>query len=366
MNKIAIFCENYGTINTTLSLIERYRQNTKVTIIILAYSNLNKLFQTFNEKTFDNTLDIVYLQPRSSLTATTKGIIKAIYSLPELIAKRRHIRNIYEKKLANMKGYDVHFASRHNNGSLLYLLRRLQRNNRLVYINSFPPTRVQSKPYLPLKPKDFITLLTAKLAYAHDMVMVKFPFTDGYTYIPDKFIKNKVDRVISWGEREKMLADFDISRYRIFDIGDYDVLYYSTAMGSDYIPDFDLLDKELTEIFKLLVKYFPAERIAVKHHPAHGHDKKAIKAGIELDSSIPAEYLYSNNVKMYLGFWSTSIINVENGLAVSLINLITLKSEKLRQRFREYLLGMAKSEILFPKSLDEFEKILIQLNEKKS
>lgn len=361
MDKIAIFCENYGTVNTTLYLAQHYQHNSPVTIIIPAYPNLFKLFQAFNEKVFGNTLALIYLEPYLSLTAIAGGIKKLVYSLPELIGRRKHIRSIFEKKLAHMKDYDVYFASRHNDGSLLYLLRRLHENNRLIYINSFPPTRLQSKPYMPFKLRDLINLLTVKITYAHDMVMVKFPFTHGYTYIPDKFINKEVDRTISWEEREEMLADFDISPFRIFDIGDYDVLYYSSALTNDYIADFDLLDRELTAIFRQIVKYVPEERIAVKHHPAHGYDKKAIKVGTELDSSIPAEYLYSNSVKMYLGFWSMSITNVENGLAVSLKDLITLKSEKIRKQLGDYLLAHSKSEILFPKSLEELEKILIQI-----
>jgi hypothetical protein len=201
-------------------------------------------------------------------------------------------------------------------------------------------------------------MISAKFVYGPTPVMIKFPFTDGYVYMPDRFIKKHTQRVISFEEREQMVSSLDIERFQIFDTGNYDVIYFSHRLGSNTVPDQEVLKEEIGEIFKVLNKYFPEEQIATKHHPGQLNDENVIKIGQELEAYIPAEFLFNEQVKMYLSFWSLSIAHVEQGLAVSLMDLITLVSGEIREQYRVYLLGHSKSEILFPKTLQEFEKII--------
>ena len=108
-------------------------------------------------------------------------------------------------------------------------------------------------------------------------------------------------------------------------------------------------------------KYFPEEEIARKYHPYLPTDKEMIKIGDVLPDFIPAELLYNENVKMYLGACSNCITNVGKGLAVSLIDLISFKNDKIREHLKEALIQRSRSEILFPQSLEEFERILINM-----
>jgi len=62
-----------------------------------------------------------------------------------------------------------------------------------------------------------------------------------------------------------------------------------------------------------LSKYFPENEIARKYHPHSPGDKTMIKTGDVLPDFIPAEFLYNDNVKIYLSLFSGSIANVENG-----------------------------------------------------
>ena len=92
-----------------------------------------------------------------------------------------------------------------------------------------------------------------------------------------------------------------------------------------------------------------------------------VDTGEVIEDFIPGEFLYNDNIRMYLSLFSCTIANVEKGLAVSLADLITFRDDETREQLRKMLLRMSRSEILFPKSLDEFERILIKLcsNERK-
>jgi len=176
-------------------------------------------------------------------------------------------------------------------------------------------------------------------------------------YMPDEFMRQEVDRVISWEEGKEILGSFDLSPFKVFDVGDYDVIYFSHRMEADTISDRDVLKREVADICSVLGKYFPENRIVRKHHPDHPDDVLT-KVGDTLDAFIPAELLYSEKVKLYLSYWSVSIAHIEEGTVVSLMDLISCKSDEIRAQLKEILMQESCSEILFPRSLDEFEKIV--------
>ena len=66
---------------------------------------------------------------------------------------------------------------------------------------------------------------------------------------------------------------------------------------------------------------------------------------------------------MYLSFSSGSICNVKEGLVVSMIDLITYKTDEIRKKIKSATLKKSHTKILFPKSFDEFEKLIINVLE---
>ena len=95
----------------------------------------------------------------------------------------------------------------------------------------------------------------------------------------------------------------------------------------------------------------------------HNIDKIMTITADILPSFIPAEFLNSEQVKVYLSPWSSSIANMEKGTAVSLINLISFRDGKVKESIREQLTKMSRTEILFPESLDEFDEILASISQ---
>ncbi|MBW1672884.1 MAG: hypothetical protein JRJ45_04425, partial [Deltaproteobacteria bacterium] len=157
--------------------------------------------------------------------------------------------------------------------------------------------------------------------------------------------------------------DLDPSRFKeIFDTGKYSVIYFhQDLLLEGYISNGDTFRRELAEIFNILSKYFPENRVALKYHPCYPGDKTMVTYGEAMEDFIPGELLHNDNVKMYLSLFSYALANVRKGLAVSIANLITLRDDETREQLKEMVIGISRSEILFPKSLDEFEEILMKL-----
>ena len=233
----------------------------------------------------------------------------------------------------------------------------------MVYIPSYDASYAnQVRTYIPTNIIDLAYFIIRKLTYGFDIAMAKRPYKEGVPYIPDRFIEKRVDRVIDWEEKNEMMKDFDLSQFKIFDASNYSVIYFdSPLVGVGYVTDGDTYRRELTEIFNVLCKYFSEKEIARKYHPNFPSDKTMIRLGDVLPDFIPAELLYNENIKLYLGFSSYSVAHVGKGVVVSMIDLISLKNDETRNRLKGAVTQESRSEILFPKSLDEFERILISI-----
>jgi hypothetical protein len=67
---------------------------------------------------------------------------------------------------------------------------------------------------------------------------------------------------------------------------------------------------------------------------------------------------------MYLGISSMALANVEKGLAVSLIDIMSFKDDTIREQLKKSLIQWSRSKILFPQSTEEFERILVGIRGK--
>ncbi len=361
-----IFCESYGAIVRTLCLATRNRCDCAITVVLLGNHDLFKFFQVINERVFHSAINLIYFEPYPARRAEAKGINKMPHIIPDIIKERRYLKESFDKYFAGLEGCEVFFHSRGFNCYSFYLLKRLSKKNSLVYISYGSPYMGK---YTPANIVDLITLIIFKLIYGHEIAMGKYPdqspHIKGFPYMDDRFMEEKVDRVIEPEEMNDMVKDFDLSEFKIFDAGDYSVIYFDDSLvEAGYITDRDVFKRELTGIFNVLSKYFPETEIARKYHPGYPDDKTVVEIGDVLPDFIPAEFLYNDNVEMYLSLFSFSLANVEKGLAVSLADLITLKGEKTKNQLRDRLIRTSKSKILFPKSLDEFEKILVEAAKK--
>ncbi|GEM_PF-2156411 len=360
INEVVIFCESYPQIKNTLYLAGQNYQNHPVTIVIPGMTDLYKFINLVNEKAFQSKLKVVYFDAyRGRIGKPGSRIIKAFFLFPEIIQERRYLRSVFKKRLALIQGADVFFFGMDFNPVIYYLLNAFGKTNRLVFMPDPMYDSVSIPEANPSNLIEMVHLLRYKLIYGRDMVLGKHPLRQKVPRMPDSFFETRVDRVISGGERESMIKGFDVSRIMLLDDSDYGIMFFHEELvEQDYISDASTFERILADVFNVIRKHLPEDKVAIKYHPGYPESKTAVPFGIRLPDFIPAEFLYNDKIKMYLGISSRALSNVEKGLAVSLINIVNFKSETVKERLKEMLIKSSHSEILFPESLDEFERIL--------
>lgn len=373
--KVVIFCQSYGEIENCLYVAKHNSErNNSVTIVIPGHQDLFTLLKRINERVFHDTINIIYLKmfrPRVEKTIDTP-ISWAYHASINMIKERRCNRELHDKHLAGLRGTEIYFFTRFAVPYNLYFLRKLHKNNKLVYMHIARKRTFQEldkgygeglSKFKPESILDLLRLIRSKIVYGLDMTLVKIRINK-VEYFPDRFMAREVDRIISEEESRELLRDLDYQEFKVFDTGNFSIIYFDQRyFYRDELVDTDTFKREINGVFNILRKYFTDEEIGIKYHPGDYTDKTMINIGTVLDSYIPAEFLYNENVKMYLSFTSGSLGNVEKGLAVSLVDIITYRTEEIREQLREAVIRKSHSDILFPKSLEEFEKIVISVRE---
>ena len=232
MSKLIILCTSYGEIPSTLCLAKQNYPDNSVTIASANKPNLFKFFQLVNEKVFHNNLNVIYLAYYDSENAERKGIIaKAFDYVSDIIKERRYLNEMYNRYFAELEGCEVFFQVRPIGGNLFYLLRRLSKRNKLVYIPFYDsPQARQVRTYFPTNIADLIYFIIRKLAYGFDLAMAEQPYKKGFSYISDRFIEKKVDRIIDWEEKNEMMKGFDLSQFKVFSVGNYSVIFFDAPL----------------------------------------------------------------------------------------------------------------------------------------
>ncbi|MFC1931524.1 hypothetical protein ACFLXJ_04930 [Chloroflexota bacterium] len=362
MKRLVIFCGGYTVIETALYLITQNLRDRPITVVIVStHPDLFKFFQIINEKVFDNKVEIIHFRGYQPKRAGANKIKKLLYLLPDIIKEKRHLKKLFTQNFADMEETEVYFSGKGFGTYAFYLLKKLSKTNRLVYVYS-PDEVLPIEEFIPTNLTDLADLMINKLIYGFGITMGRLSYTH-FPCLPDKFLKREVAETIDHAARKRMLRNFDMSRFKeIFDVGNYSVIYYHQDLVKvGFVSNSNTFKKELTEIFNLLSKYFPENEVGLKYHPRSPGDKTVLKFGKIIEDFIPGEFLYNDNVKVYLSPFSFALANVENGLAVSVADLITLRDDETRNHLKEMLIQMSHSKILFPKSLDEFEKIVVKL-----
>jgi len=359
MPNAIIFCSSYGQITYALQLMLQNIRERSVTLVLSDFPDLFRFFDTINKKTFNNEIDIIhledYLKNRVSGTGRWQKIIGAI---PDMILERRYLKKLWRQHFASQENGDVFFISPGSNGLVFYMIDRLRKNNRLVYVSPPPPYLDE---YIPVNPKDLAKLIVSKVIYGWGLAVSRVTTYNGFPCISSRFVNHHAHRVID-SEAEGLMKSFDYSRFRVFETGDYDVIYFDdNLIGNGYTKGSLLFKREINAIFNILAKYFPQQKIAYKYHPGYSGDETLIETGVKLPSFIPSEFLSPGKTRLYLSAFSWSIAHTKTGVAVSIGNLITFQSDIVRNKLADALIAESHSKVLFPRTLAEFEQIVAGL-----
>jgi hypothetical protein len=203
--------------------------------------------------------------------------------------------------------------------------------------------------------REYVSLAIRKAIYGKDICLGEIPGLTGFSFMPDKFIQSH--KVIDKVSIKETMNNVDSSVFRIFNTLRHKVVLFGQDLrGVDYCRDFDLYKQEMEAVYNVVSKYYSFKEIAYKPHPEQITGD--IVFGEFMHSYVPAEYLYSDNVEIYLGIYSRCITNARRGTVISLIDLITPKSEAVKEKRKDEILEIRKINILFPKTLGELDEII--------
>lgn len=364
MKKALIFAESYDEIKLCLFTAKsKLSKGYKVTIIVCLNEDLYTFFKEVNEKVFKSRLNLIIFKFINN-EKYSGGIVGEFFQrIIKVMGKKKSLINFYQRNFSDVRDSEIYFFTRYCNPYDYYFLNRLYKRNSLILINVFNFSENIST-YTPKSIRAFLRYCILKFIYGFNMSFIRLPHGN-FEYIPDKFIHRAVKTVISADEGERWLQDFNLNEFNVFKTGNFKVIYFDQPLVEAKKVEKSEFEKRIKEIFDILLKYFPEEEIAIKFHPMWHSDKNIIKIGVVLEDFIPGELLYNKNTKLYLGISSGALARVEEGLAISLIDLISFKNNKSKKYIKERLKQRSSSNIMFPQSINEFENIIINIRDNK-
>ena len=242
------------------------------------------------------------------------------------------------------------------------MLKRLKKNNDIIYVDSFPPERTRIE-YIPINSlKEFAKYIKSVLTYGLGVGVLKNEANAGIPCILDKFI-TKNTKVINYDSFKNNWNSININITEKYNIN-LEVLYLDHELVSDdknnnYLCTNDsskVLDQILIEISTSSI----TNNIGYKQHPGHKFRHYSSLKNFQLiDSYIPAEYLFNENIKFVISPWSFSLVNSSKYIkSISIIKLLPFKSEKHKNNLIKYLEISSNQRILFPNTSSELKNIL--------
>jgi hypothetical protein len=361
--EIFIICTAYPQIKNTLYVALQHYQKQPTSLLVHGYTDLFKFFTVINEKVFHNDINIMFIDSYHGKKTKPGSKIDRVFGvLRNFFEEKRFLKESYNRCLAKFRGAEVYFFNRNYVASEFYLLRKLAASNNLIYM---PAPLYQYFGFYNTTPKnlkELILLLRWKLAYGWGVSLnrERVGFLD--PYIPDSFMRKYVQKTIDPEESYKAIEGLDMRRFRVFDVGNYSVIYFhDNLVGGGYVTDAAAFHKLLVDVFKIVRKHVAENKVARKLHPSPAEGEIIVKYGKLLPDYIPAEFLYNDSVKLYIGLSSAALANIEKGTVISLLDMVKFHDDITRQNLKNGLLQAKKTKILFPNSLKEFEQILVGL-----
>jgi len=181
-SRVVILCESYGDLPYVLYKIETESMEVPITIFITALSDLLLLLQDINEKVYNNRLELIYYPPYSIRRG---GVKRLQYIIPDILGERRHLKQFYNRYFRELYHAEVFYQSAGYTGVKIYTLTRMQKNNKLIYVDPGYPYMGK---YSPRSLRDFALLIYYKVLYGKNTTIGQFPVSQpvdtGFAFNP--------------------------------------------------------------------------------------------------------------------------------------------------------------------------------------
>ena len=353
-NNAIILIQSYPNLINAITILEKGIFYEKIKLWVINNSELFKLIKKIVFIYFKDKAEVLfYNQDEFSL-----------YSPFEILKNK--IKISAKLKTIKVNNFDVFFSSIGFTTFGFSIIKKIVRigNNNIIHIQDpgcdvYTLTDRRSNNL-----KELIILLIHKFIYGKELCFGyagKILNTPYFFKISESFINKNVNLLIDKHQRMEIQDNISISSYSILNKAKYKIVYFDKDMVRDGLCEPIQYKNDIEKIFKCLLNHINPNELIKKYKPLRStlSNKSLINYGIIAEDYIPAEMLYSSNVKIYLGITSMAMSNIKEGIVISIVNLIQFHDEIKKNRSVDNLEKRKKvKNIFYPRNINEFEKLI--------
>ena len=342
MKKIIIFCQAPADIQHALTIYEREKSKSKVSIFCINIEGIFKFLSILDLK-----LDKLVFIPYSKDISIKR---------PRTVVKEKlRIKKIYNKYFKNIKNNKIYFFSHFCDWITFSFLVNLYKKNEIIFVDHYDSAATISRINFRNKKnslKDSVILLMYKY-----LTGIKFNFfiLEGAKTLEFPYGKYGVRRIKSTDVDKKIYEKYS---YKIDSSQENMILLFESDHSKNNI--FIDYNKKIIEIVKELTN--KGYKIYLKPHPRIGYSKSLKKYVYKvLPDFMPGEFIDLKNFNAILGLETNALISfakIGDINVYSLINLFNFLEKTQKESYKEYLNTLSEGKIKFVDSVDNLCKIL--------
>jgi hypothetical protein len=356
-NPVLIFAQSYPHVKNVLYLLEKYK-NTSPYIKLCVFNNsyLFKYFSLLNQEHFNNQINLSFIPKYVPVGGGS-------HKRNLIIFEKYFLYSSFNIHCGNIVGHEIFFFSQSFTDYGYYFLKKLYRKNNVTHIQDPGCDIYTITDGAPKSLRSFLNLFRMKLIVGRHIVYGDTGYAkfNRFLKICDSFYDKIVDRAIGKKERDELQKDVLLTKYSFKKYSKYKILYFDKDVVKDGFCDNDHFQSTIEEIFSVASEYTPSDQIGRKYKPNRTNDlnRNRVRIGEIIPDHIPAEMLYNDNVKVYIGITSIALANVETDNVISIVHLIPFHSSISMSGSIQNQERRRKNNIIqYPKTIAEFRSLL--------
>ena len=332
MKNIIMFCQAPADIQYALSIYEREKSKSKISIFCINVEGMYKFLYSLDLK-LEKLVFIPYLRNIS---------IKKPHAV---IKEKIRIKQIYNKYFKDTMKNKIYIFSHFEDWITFYFLTHLYKKNKVIFIDHYDSASISNLRNRKNTLKDYIILLMYKY-----LTGIRFNFLEmgGFKKLEFPYEKYGIKKIESINVDDKI---FEKHSYKNNSSQGNNILLFESDHSK--IKTIEKYNEKTIEIVKELKN--KGYKIYLKPHPRLGYSKYLKKYVYKvLPDFIPGEFLDSKKFNAILGLETSALVlhaKRGNGNVYSLINLFIFSNKIQKDNYKKYLNTLSEGKIKFIDSL---------------
>lgn len=330
MNEIIIFCQAPADIQYALSVYNKYKNCSVISIFCIHVEGVYKFLFSLN-------LDLRKL----IFIPYTKGISKR--EPLHILKERRRLNKLFRKHFINIIGHELYFFSHLYDWVLYGIFAKLYKNNKIYLIDHYGFTSDKFS-----KVNNTIKLVIDLLIYRFITGIYLDVYTiNGSPILTLPIFKYNVEKI----DVPQDLKEILIKYKQNIPINPKSILVFDNGtLDKNWIPNYEQTIISIIHIFiQMNIKVY------IKPHPRTGFTKSLKIYAEILPSYIPGEFLPVENFIGVFGISSTALGKLATVYTkiYSMMDLFSYANESEKDYFKKYLIEQSNNNIIFLRQIEE-------------